>query len=246
MDVKPFEDQSGSRKEQVRDMFNEIAGSYDFLNHFLSFNTDKRWRKKLVKRIKKELNVTSVNNILDIATGTGDLAFALSKLPATKITGIDLSVEMLNVARKKAKIRKSEIIWMEGDSENLPYENEQFDFVTVAFGVRNFENLNKGLEEIHRVLKNSGKVYILEFSKADKGLFSCLYKFYSKNILPGIASIFTKEPRAYTYLPNSIEAFPSGKEMLEEMTIAGFAETTDQKLTAGVARIYRGVKGSLK
>lgn len=244
MDVKPFENQSGTRKEQVRDMFNEIAGSYDFLNHFLSFNTDKRWRRKLVKKIKKEIDENSINNILDIATGTGDLAFALSQLPKTKVTGVDISVEMLNIARKKAIRRNSQIEWMEGDSEDLPYENDQFDFVTVAFGVRNFENLNKGINEIHRVLKNNGKLYILEFSKSDRGIFSFFYNLYSKRILPKLASIFTKEPRAYTYLPNSIAAFPSGDEMLAEMKKSGFSNLSDQKLTAGIARIYRGVKGN--
>ncbi|MCF8381163.1 MAG: bifunctional demethylmenaquinone methyltransferase/2-methoxy-6-polyprenyl-1,4-benzoquinol methylase UbiE [Bacteroidales bacterium] len=246
MEVKPFEDQSGTRKEQVRDMFNEIAGSYDFLNHFLSFNTDKSWRKKLVRRIKKEIDGNTGVAILDIATGTGDLAFALSEIPGTIVTGIDISVEMLNVARKKALSRKSQIEWTEGDSEELPYENDKFDFVTVAFGVRNFENLNKGIDEIYRVLKDSGKVYILEFSKADKGLFSTVYNFYSKTILPKLASVFTSEPRAYTYLPNSINAFPSGSEMLEEMRKSGFNELSDQKLTSGIARIYRGVKGNIE
>ena len=242
MDVKPFEDQSGSRKEQVRDMFNEIAGSYDFLNHFLSFNTDKRWRKKLVKRIKKELNVTSVNNILDIATGTGDLAFALSKLPATKITGIDLSVEMLNVARKKAKIRKSEIEWMEGDSENLPYENEQFDFVTVAFGVRNFENLEKGLAEILRVLKPNGVFVILETSVPDKTPYKQGYTFYSKNILPLIGKIFSKDNVAYGYLSESAAAFPYGEALNNILKKTGFIDVVAIPQTFGVATIYSASK----
>ena len=242
MEVKPFEDQQGTRKEQVRDMFNEIASSYDFLNHFLSFNTDKRWRRKLVKKVKKEALNNPSNKILDVATGTGDLAFSLSKIPDTEVTGIDLSVEMLNIARKKSEKRKSQIKWMEGDSENLPFEDNQFDFVSVAFGVRNFEDLQKGLDEMYRVLKVNGKLYILEFSKSDKGVFSVLYSFYSKNILPKLASIFTREPRAYIYLPNSIEAFPSGKEMLSILHVSGFNQLSDKKLTAGIARIYRAVK----
>ena len=246
MEVKPFGDQQGSRKEQVRDMFNEIAGNYDFLNHFLSFNTDKRWRKKLVRKIKKEAINNSTNKILDVATGTGDLAFALSKIPNTKITGIDLSVEMLNIAKKKAAKRNSDIKWFEGDSEKLPFENNQFEFVSVAFGVRNFEDLKQGLDEMFRVLKSDGKLYILEFSKADKGLFSSLYSFYSKYILPKLASIFTSEPRAYTYLPNSIEAFPSGLEMLTILEESGFTHPSDKKLTGGIARIYRAVKAGHK
>lgn len=242
MEVKPFEEQQGSRKEQVRDMFNEIAGSYDFLNHFLSFNTDKRWRKKLVREIRKETANNSTNKILDVATGTGDLAFALSKISNTEITGIDLSVEMLNIAKKKAAKRNSEIKWFEGDSEKLAFDDNQFEFVSVAFGVRNFENLKQGLDEMFRVLKNDGKLYILEFSKADKGLFSSLYNFYSKYILPKLAAIFTSEPRAYTYLPDSIEAFPSGQEMLAILEESGFTQASDKKLTGGIARIYRAVK----
>lgn len=246
MDVKPFEESNDSRKDQVKEMFNNIADDYDFLNHFLSFNTDKGWRKKLLKMIQSERahfsDKISEINILDVATGTGDLAFALSKVRDSKITGLDLSANMLHVAKQKAAKLNSDISWIEGDSEDLPFESNTFYFVTVAFGIRNYENLQLGLKEMIRVLKPGGKLYILEFSKPKKGLFSWSYRLYSKTILPFLASLFTKEPRAYTYLPDSIQAFPSGEEMIKELESAGLKNSSARKLTGGIATIYYGEK----
>ena len=246
MEVKPFEESTDTRKEQVKEMFNKIAGDYDFLNHFLSFNTDKAWRRKLLKMMQSERSLFSDDiteiNILDVATGTGDLAFALSKVRNSKITGLDLSAKMLDVAKQKAARINSDIRWIEGDSEELPFENNSFHFVTVAFGVRNYENLQLGLKEMIRVLKPGGKLYILEFSKPKKGLFSWSYGLYSKKILPSLASIFTKEPRAYTYLPDSIQAFPSGEEMIKELESASLKNTSSRRLTGGIATIYHGEK----
>lgn len=248
MEVKPFKDRKDSRKEQVRDMFNDIAGSYDFLNHFLSFNTDRKWRRKLVRMVDEDIKSRPESGtgikILDVATGTGDLAFALSEIGSVHLTGLDLSEEMLNIARKKSASRNKDIIWQVGDSENLPFKDESFDFVTVAFGVRNYEDLFQGLKEMIRTLKPGGTLLILEFSKPGKGIFSMAYSFYSKKILPVVASIFTREPRAYTYLPDSIDAFPSGDDMLVIMRSAGLGDCNCQRLTGGVASIYSGTKSS--
>lgn len=244
MEVKPFNDRDDGRKEQVRDMFNKIADRYDFLNHLLSFNTDRIWRKKLVKLIKNEkyLEEKSEIKILDVATGTGDLAFALAAIPKTKLTGLDLSEEMLNKARLKSQKYPYEINWIGGDSEDLPFQENIFDFVTVAFGVRNYENLQKGIQEMCRVLKKDGKLIILEFSTPDKKFFGSLYKWYSSKILPRLASLFTSEPRAYTYLPDSIAVFPSGPEMLVELKKAGLTDCRFLKLTGGIASLYSGTK----
>ncbi len=250
MEVKPFKDRKDSRKDQVRDMFNQIAGQYDFLNHFLSFNTDKRWRRVLVKMLSRENRKNNPASekifILDVATGTGDLAFALSKIPDSQITGLDLAPEMLQIAIQKSKKRKSDIDWLVGDSENLPFPDSEFHFVTVAFGVRNYEDLSLGLKEMTRVLKPGGQLFILEFSKPGKGFFSWSYSLYSKKILPFLASLFTSEPRAYIYLPDSIAAFPSGEGMLHELKKAGLENAYFRKLTGGIASIYVGRKGSLQ
>lgn len=245
MNVKPYKDDTRGRKEQVRKMFDNIAGRYDFLNHLLSFNMDKKWRKQLVDLIKSDLNDEAENKkdlkILDVATGTGDLAFELSKDPRFRIAGLDLSWEMLKIATIKAKAKKNNIKFIHGDSESLPFENNSFDVVTVGFGVRNFEDLKKGLKEISRVLKGGGKIYILEFSKPRKGIFSTLYGLYSSKILPYLASVFGGERKAYNYLPESISEFPSGNEMLLEMQKAGVSFTENIPLSMSIATIYKGV-----
>jgi len=244
MTVKPFVDEPGSKKEQVRRMFDSISGNYDFLNHLLSFNTDRRWRKRIRRLIENEIRQKKEKkypfDVLDIACGTGDLSIELLKIEQSRITGLDLSPGMLSVARTKAGAEKIQFI--EADSENMPFDDHSFDFVTVAFGVRNFENLNKGLTEMYRVLKPGGCVFILEFSKPGPGLFAWFYSFYSGYILPRLASLFTSEPRAYNYLPESISAFPNGNLMLQELNKAGFKASKFLLLNKGIASIYSGCK----
>lgn len=242
--IKPYINQPGSRKEQVKTMFNNIAGRYDFLNHFLSFNIDRVWRSKLKKCIKKDFDLnsealTSVK-LLDIATGTGDLAFTLSSLKPKSITGIDLAEEMLVVARKKSIKKKIPIEFILADSEELPFSNASFGIVTVAFGVRNFDDLPKGLNEMRRVLKNDGLLYILEFSKPSSRFYRTFYHFYSRKLLPVLASLFSSDKSAYHYLPGSIAEFPSGREMLEILGNCGFSNLGMKQLSGGIATIYYG------
>ena len=242
--IKPYKDQPGSRKEQVKSMFNNIAGRYDFLNHFLSFNMDRIWRRKLKKRIKKDFNFNDEGlknvKILDIATGTGDLAFTLSTLKPASITGIDLAEEMLVIARKKSMKKEIPIEFILADSEHLPFNDDSFELVTVAFGVRNFENLPQGLNEMLRVLTSEGMLYILEFSKPSSRIYGIFYNFYSRKLLPVLASFFSSDKSAYHYLPGSIAEFPSGQEMLEILRNCGFKELGLHQLSGGIATIYYG------
>jgi demethylmenaquinone methyltransferase / 2-methoxy-6-polyprenyl-1,4-benzoquinol methylase len=240
--IKPYKDLPGTRKQQVIQMFNAIAGKYDFLNHFLSLNTDVRWRKKVV-RILKKLNAASqipLNDvdILDVATGTGDMAIELIKLKPRSVTGVDIAEEMLQIARKKAEQKGlTSIIFKPGDSESLNFPGQKFDFVTVAFGVRNYEDLEKGISEMHRVLKNGGYLLILEFS-LPSGIMGFLYNIYSKRILPLLAGLFTADPKAYEYLPESIYAFPHGEKMKNILLRSGFTSSEYKKLSGGIASIY--------
>jgi demethylmenaquinone methyltransferase/2-methoxy-6-polyprenyl-1,4-benzoquinol methylase len=240
--IKPYKDQPGTRKHQVMQMFNAIADRYDFLNHFLSLNTDVRWRRKLV-RILKKLNVASqipLNHldILDVATGTGDMAIELSKLKPRFVTGVDIAEEMLQIARKKAEKKGlAAISFKSGDSEDLDFPGQKFDFVTVAFGVRNYENLEKGISEMHRVLKIGGYLLILEFSQPS-GIMGFFYNIYSKRVLPMLAGLFTADPKAYEYLPESIYAFPHGEKMRTILLKAGFTSSEFIKLSGGIASIY--------
>jgi demethylmenaquinone methyltransferase/2-methoxy-6-polyprenyl-1,4-benzoquinol methylase len=239
-EVRPYADQEGTKKEQVAQMFDNIAHSYDRLNHILSLGIDKGWRKTLLKMAKNQ----SADQVLDVATGTGDLAIALSKLNSTKITGVDISNGMLDIGRIKVrkKMLDAQIELTYGDSENLPFDDNTFDLVTVAFGVRNFENLEKGMREMLRVLKPGGQILVLEFSQPEVFPFAQLYKFYFKYILPGIGRMLSKDASAYTYLPASVEAFPYGKAFTQVMEKCGYKDTSIRKLTLGVASIYRGVK----
>lgn len=230
-----------SKKEQVRNMFNNIAGKYDFLNHFLSLGIDNLWRKSLVKMMKNQFP----NQVLDIATGTGDLAVAIAKtFPNAKVIGADISENMLNIGKEKMiKKNLSDRVLMEmGDSENLKYENGFFDAVTVAFGVRNYEDLEKGLQEMNRVTKKGGQVYILEFSKPTAFPFKQIYNFYFLNILPLFGKKVSKDNHAYTYLPESVQKFPDGQKFLEHLKNAGYSSVRQKKLTFGVASIYSGKK----
>lgn len=236
--VTPYNTDS-SKKQQVEDMFDNIAEKYDFLNRTLSMNIDVSWRKKLVKWLSADQPKT----ILDVATGTGDLAIALQRGTGADIVGLDLSQQMLNVGIDKVKRLQldGKIKMMKGDAENLPFEDNNFDAVTVAFGARNFENLEKGLNELKRVVKPGGSVYILEFSKVE-GFMRPFYMFYFKNILPRIGKMISKDSRAYTYLPDSVQAFPYGEGMRKILFNCGFTTVVYKKLTLGIATIYKATK----
>ncbi|MGD1845211.1 MAG: bifunctional demethylmenaquinone methyltransferase/2-methoxy-6-polyprenyl-1,4-benzoquinol methylase UbiE [Salibacteraceae bacterium] len=238
--VTPYHDKSSGKKEQVAEMFDNIAGRYDFLNHFLSLGIDITWRRKAIRKLRS----IQPKAILDIATGTGDFAVEASRLKPNKIVGVDISHEMLEVGRKKM-VRKSleNLIDMRsGDSENLQFEDNSFDAITVAFGVRNFENLDKGLSEMHRVLRPGGKAAIIEFSRPRKFPVKQLYFFYFLKILPAIGRWFSKDARAYSYLPESVQAFPDGEDFIGRMHQAGFKEMKAYALTFGIATLYMGSK----
>lgn len=236
--VKPY-NQEESKKTQVEDMFDNIAPKYDFLNRLLSMKVDVSWRNKLVKMLKKE----EPKLVLDVATGTGDLAITIQRGTNAKIIGFDLSQQMLNVGIEKVKKLnlQDKIEMMKGDAENLPFEDNKFDAVSVAFGVRNFENLEKGLSELRRVVKDNSSVYILEFSKVE-GFMRPFYMFYSKYILPKIGKLISKDSSAYTYLPDSIEAFPFGENMKNILLGVGYKSVSYKKLTFGIATIYKATK----
>jgi demethylmenaquinone methyltransferase/2-methoxy-6-polyprenyl-1,4-benzoquinol methylase len=240
MTVIPYRDREAGKKEQVQTMFDAISPKYDFLNHFLSAGTDIRWRKKAIRILSRE----NPKTILDVATGTGDFAIAALKTGAEKITGVDISEGMLKVGNEK--IRKMQlqdkIELRRGDSENLDFANESFDAVTVAFGVRNFEDLEKGLSEMRRVLKKDGTVVILEFSKPERFPVKQLYHFYFKYILPVVGKLISKDKRAYTYLPESVKAFPQGKEFLNILEKTGFNKVQWIPLSFGISSIYLGRK----
>jgi len=228
------------KKEQVRSMFNKIAWRYDLLNHLLSLNIDKIWRRKLVKLLSQK----NPESILDVATGTGDLAITASRIKPKEIIGIDIADEMLVIGRKKiAEKGLDKMITLQtADSENIPYPSERFDAAMVAFGVRNFENLDLGLSEMYRVLKKNGTIYVLEFSIPTNKMFRPFYFFYFKNILPLIGKMVSKDTAAYTYLPDSVSSFPSGKSFTERLEKAGFTNCTILSLTFGIATIYTGEK----
>lgn len=221
-------------------MFDAIATRYDFLNHFLSLGIDIIWRKKAVNEIKN----LNPKIILDIATGTGDLAISAAKLNPDKIIGVDISNNMLEIGRNKMiKKKLNKLIDMKyGDCEDLPFNNNYFDAITAGFGVRNFENLNKGLTELHRVLNENGKIVILEPSEPKGFPFKYIYLFYFKILLPIVGKLFSKDQSAYTYLPDSVAAFPSGEKMVEELKLAGFKNAKHKPLTFGVAAMYTAYK----
>lgn len=238
--VKPYGDANMGKKEEVALMFDNISHNYDFLNHLLSLGIDKRWRKKAVALLKKD----NPQKILDVATGTGDFAIESLSLKPEKIIGIDISNKMLAVGRKKIEKKgwQDTIELLHGDSENLSFEDESFNAITVGFGVRNFENLDKGLSEMHRALKYKGKLIVLEFSKPSQFPIKQIYNFYFAKILPKIGSTISKDSRAYTYLHESVVAFPEGDAFLDKMTKVGFREVSQIKLMNGVASIYIGEK----
>jgi len=229
-----------NKKQQVRSMFNSVAHRYDFLNHFLSAGIDYRWRRKAIKILAK----SNPKTILDVATGTGDLAIAALKLNPKKVIGVDIAEDMVDIGKKKVKEKKLEkIIHLQvGDSEDLQFNDNTFDAAIVAFGVRNFENLEKGLSEMYRVLNNNGMVMILEFSKPYATPVRQFYQFYFKNILPFLGRIISGDNSAYTYLPKSVEEFPMGNEFLRILKKVGYTDTQHIPLTFGIASIYTGKK----
>jgi len=228
------------KKLKVEAMFNDIAPKYDFLNHFLSLGIDIQWRKK----VRKLLAPYQPRTILDVATGTGDLAIELSKLQPEKIIGLDIAANMLDIGKEKIKAKKLDhLIEMQlGDSEDLPFKDQTFDAVTVAFGVRNFENLQKGLKEMHRVLKPGSVAIILEFSKPKTFPVKQVYNFYFKYILPGFGKLVSKSKDAYTYLPESVSSFPEDKAFFVELKQAGFTKNTQKRLSMGIATLYSAYK----
>ena len=239
--VKPYKDTDADKKQQVADMFDNISGTYDFLNHFMSLGIDIIWRKKAIRALK----ASKPQRLLDVATGTGDFALeAINILQPRKVIGVDISSGMLAIASEKI-IKKSlsdqfEVVL--ADSESLPFADSTFDAVTVAFGVRNFENLEKGLANIYRVLKPGGKVVILEFSKPKSFPIKQLYHFYFNHITPLIGKVFSKDHRAYSYLPESVAQFPDGKQFTDILQRVGFYTALSRPQTFGICTIYIATK----
>ena len=240
MAVVPYKDQQGTKTEQVAQMFNNISKRYDLLNHLLSLGIDIYWRKQAIKLLKPE----KPELILDIATGTGDFALEALALKPKKVIGVDISEGMLAVGREKIRRRglTDKIEMKRGDSERLPFEDNIFDAIIVAFGVRNFEHLEQGLADMHRVLKPGGTTVVLEFSKPQGFPFKQLYNFYFTHILPLIGKLISKDQSAYTYLPESVQAFPDGEAFLRVMRQVGYTQTQCKTLTFGISSIYWGKK----
>jgi len=234
--VKPYKNSDLGKKDQVTKMFDTISKDYDGLNRVISFGIDIKWRKKVVNLVKE----ANPDTILDIATGTGDLAINLAKTNATKIVGLDISSGMLDIGKQKIKKKSldSKIDMILGDSEDMPFEDNAFDAITVAFGVRNFETLENGLKEIYRVLKPNGTFVILETSIPEKTPYKQGYKFYTKNILPLIGKAFSKDRSAYKYLCESASVFPYGEALNNILRKSGFINVEDFPQTLGVATIY--------
>ena len=238
--VTPYKDSGLGKKEQVAQMFDTISGNYDGLNRVISFGIDIKWRKKVLQMVSAK----NPKSVLDIATGTGDLAILMTETGASEIIGLDLSEGMLEVGRKKIaeKNLSGKIQMVQGDSENLPFEDNRFDAITVAFGVRNFETLEKGLAEIQRVLKPGGIFIILETSVPTKFPFKQGYGFYTKFILPAIGRLFSKDRSAYAYLSESASVFPYGEKLNNILRQVGFIDVKDLPQTMGVATIYSASK----
>jgi len=240
MNVLPYKDQPVGKKQQVAHMFNSISPRYDFLNHFLSLGIDILWRKKAVRLLQKH----QPRLILDVATGTGDFALEALKLNPEKRTGLDISEGMLEVGRRKIEKRGAaqRIEMVTGDGENIPFQENKFDAVIVAFGVRNFENLERGLAEMLRVMKPGGVVAIIEFSKPRTFPMKQLYGFYFRSVLPLLGRLFSRHQTAYTYLPDSVAVFPDGNDFLAILKKIGYRQPTCLPLTFGVSTLYLAQK----
>ena len=238
--IKENNKQHSPKKEDVQNMFNDIAGHYDFLNHLLSLGIDRNWRRRVILSLQKH----NPEKILDIATGTADLAIACNSLNPDKIIGIDISKELLKVGQFKIaeKGLNEKIQLIEADGENIPFPDNHFNAETIAFGIRNFENPQKGLNEMFRVLDNKGVLAVLEFSRPTVFPVNVVYWFYFRCILPLIGRMVSKSRNAYSYLPDSVYVFPHGKAFLDMMTKAGFLNVKQIKLSFGIASIYFGEK----
>ena len=239
--IIPFSESDKTKKEQVAEMFDKIAGKYDFMNRFLSARTDVSWRKKAINSLKKG----NPKFILDIATGTGDMAIRANEmLNPTKVTGVDISTQMLEEGKKKiARLGLSDKIELEkGDSESLRFEDDHFDAVMAAFGVRNFENLEKGLSEMRRVMIPGGQLCIIEFSRPRPAFINNLYQLYMSGVAPQIAKAFKQDKQAYQYLNNSAKAFPERKNFTAILDKVGFKNTNYKALTFGMCCIYTATK----
>lgn len=230
-----------NKRAKVESMFDSIAWRYDFLNHFLSFGIDHLWRRRAIRIISESYKNP---HILDVATGTGDLAIAAMRLNPSKIDGIDISQKMMEIGKDKIDRKgfNCKIVLTPGDSENIPFGDTVFDVAMVAFGVRNFSDPLKGLSEMNRVIRDKGMILVLEFSKPSGFLFRSVYNFYFRKILPFFGKLFSKDKAAYSYLPDSVKKFPDNEEFLKLLTLAGFSDLRQKKMTGGVASIYTGVK----
>ena len=238
-EVKPYNENLG-KKVQVEEMFDNIAHRYDFLNHLLSMNIDKLWRRSAVNLLRKK----NPKSVLDVATGTGDFALENIRLKPDEIVGVDISENMLEIGRHKiARKKLSSLITMQkADSEKLPFPDNRFDAITVGFGVRNFENLMVGIKEMFRVLKPGGTLVVLEFSKPTVFPVKQVFYFYFNYVCPVVGKLFSKDERAYTYLPESVAVFPEGKEFANILEEAGFKSVQCKSLTFGISSIYSGEK----
>lgn len=241
MTVLPYKEKDADKKSQVRQMFDNIAGSYDMLNHLLSLGIDIWWRKQAVRVLTPFRPVY----VLDVATGTADFALSISQISSVKhIVGVDIAEQMLEVGRDKISKRQlnEKISLQQGDSENLSFPDKTFDAVTVAFGVRNFAHLMVGLKEMYRVLKPGGVVMVLEFSKPKSWLVGKLYRFYFSRWVPWVGALISKDKSAYAYLPASVEVFPDGMQFAELLEKTGFERVQWRPLTFGICTLYWGVK----
>lgn len=241
MTVLPYKEDTAGKKAQVARMFDSISWRYDLLNHVLSAGVDIYWRRRAIR----ELKALEPKLILDVATGTGDFAIqAAGSLNPDKIIGVDISTGMMELGRKKIEERglEKKIELRRGDSENLPFEENKFDAVIVAYGVRNFENLEKGLAEMFRVVKPGGKVVVLEFSKPSRFPFRQFYGLYFRYVVPVVGRLLSRDKSAYDYLPESIHAFPKGKAFVEILDRLGYKNTACKPLTFGITSIYTGTK----
>ncbi len=238
--VTPYSRSDQGKKEQVEQMFDKIAPRYDFLNHFLSMGIDVLWRRKAIRLLKGK----QVSKVLDVATGTGDFALETLKLNPVEVIGVDISSGMIAKGNEKIEARglSDKVKLIQGDSEDLKFPDNTFDIITVGFGVRNFENLLKGLKEMNRVLVPGGKCAVLEFSQPTKFPIKQLYGFYFRNILPLLGKMISADSAAYTYLPASVDAFPYGEDFLKIYSEAGFKEVIEYRVSFGIATIYIGSK----
>ncbi|MBQ4278968.1 MAG: bifunctional demethylmenaquinone methyltransferase/2-methoxy-6-polyprenyl-1,4-benzoquinol methylase UbiE [Rikenellaceae bacterium] len=239
--MKPYSD-TEDKKPQVEQMFDRIAPVYDLLNHTLSFNIDRLWRRRLVRMAA----AAAPRDVLDVATGTGDLALMLARrIDGATVTGVDLSAQMLAVGRDKiaAKGLADRVRLVQGDAERLPFDDASFDAVTAAFGVRNFQDIPAGIGEMARVLRPGGTMLVLEFTMPRNKIFAAVYRFYFHRILPAVGGLLSRDRKAYRYLPSSVEEFAGACDLLEVMRAAGLGGCTRHPLMGGVAQIWRGVKG---